>query len=93
LLLKQALLSSGNLGLGDLAALDAVSAGADALGGALDDGVNGLEIRAPAAARYVVRVRDVVTELRAFAANVAYLCHDPAPKFSKVSHAGAGECA
>jgi hypothetical protein len=26
-----------------------------------------------------VRVRDVVTELRAFAANIAYLCHDLAP--------------
>jgi hypothetical protein len=28
-----------------------------------------------------VRVRDVVPELRAFAANVAYLCHDFAPNF------------
>jgi hypothetical protein len=26
-----------------------------------------------------VRVRDVVTELRPFAADVAYLCHRPTP--------------
>jgi hypothetical protein len=28
-----------------------------------------------------VRVRDVVTKLRPFAANIAYLCHDFAPNF------------
>jgi len=38
-----------------------------------------LQINAPATPRHVVRVRDVIAELRAFAANIAYLCHDFAP--------------
>jgi hypothetical protein len=67
------------LGLGDLAALDAVGADADALGGAFDHGVYGLEIWAPATPGYVVRVGDVIAKLRAFAANVAYLCHCSTP--------------
>src|SRR5580700_10674207 len=67
------------LRLGDLAALDAAGADADALGCAVDQGLDSLQIDVPAAARNVVRVRDVVTELRAFAANIAYLCHDFTP--------------
>ena len=66
----------GRLRLGDFAALDAVGADADALAGTFHDGVDGLQIRAPAAPGYVVGVRDVIAKLRAFAANVAYLCHD-----------------
>ena len=62
-------------GLGDFAALDAIGADADALGGSVDESVNGLEVWVPATPGYVVRVRDVVAELRTFAANVAYLCH------------------
>jgi hypothetical protein len=64
------------LGLGDFAALDAVGADAEALAGTVDEGVDGLEIGIPATPGYVVRVRDVVAEARAFAANVANLCHD-----------------
>ena len=64
-----------NLRLGDFAALDAVGAHADPLGCSVYEGVNGLQVRVPAAPGYVVSVRDVVTELRAFAAYVAYLCH------------------
>ena len=64
------------LGLGDLAALDAAGAHANALGRAVDQGLDGLQINVPAAAGHVVRVRDVVTELRTLAANIAYLCHD-----------------
>ena len=71
------------LSLGDFAALDAVGANADALGRALDHRMHSLQIWAPAAPGYVVGVRDVVTKLRAFAANVAYLCHDLTPKSSK----------
>ena len=67
--------------LGDFAGLDAGGADADALRGAVDEGLDSLQIDVPAAPRDVVRVRDVVTELRAFAANVAYLCHDFAPNF------------
>jgi hypothetical protein len=63
------------LGLGDFAALDAVGADADALGGSVDQGVDSLQVWVPATPGYVVRVRDVIAELRAFAANVAYLCH------------------
>ena len=69
----------GRLCLGDLAALDAAGADADALGSAVDQGLDGLQIDVPAPAGDVVRVGDVVTELRAFAANIAYLCHDFAP--------------
>jgi hypothetical protein len=69
----------GTLRFCDLAALDAVSADADALGGAFDHGVYGLEIWTPATPGYVVRVGDVIAKLRAFAANVAYLCHCSTP--------------
>jgi hypothetical protein len=72
------------LRLGDFAALDAVGADADTLGCAIDQGVNGLEIRAPAAPGYVVGVRDVIAKLRTFAANVAYLCHCSTPKSLRV---------
>jgi hypothetical protein len=33
------------------------------------------------ATRYVVGMRDVIAELRAFPADIAYLCHDFAPNF------------
>ena len=69
----------GRAGFGDFAALDAACADADPLGCAVDQGLYGLEIHVPAPTGYVVRVRDVVTELRAFAANIAYLCHRSTP--------------
>src|SRR5690348_1350698 len=71
--------SEEKLRLGDFAALDAAGAHADALGGAVHQGLHGLQVRVPAAARHVVGVRNVVTELRTLAANIANLCHDFAP--------------
>ena len=65
----------GRLGLGDLAALDAVGADADALAGAVHESLDSLEVDAPTAAGHVVGVRNVVSELRAFAANITYLRH------------------
>src|SRR5579871_3246754 len=70
---------SKSLCFGDLAALDAAGAYADALGRTVYQGLDGLQIHVPAPARHVVRVRDVVTKLRAFAANFANLCHNFAP--------------
>src|SRR5580698_11098614 len=70
-----------DLRFGDLAGLDAGGADADALGVAVNQRLDGLQIDVPAAPRHVVRVRNVVTELRAFAANIAYLCHCFAPNF------------
>jgi len=64
------------LALEDFAGLDAARANANALANAVDLGFDRLQVRVPAAARYVVRVRNVVAELRAFAADITYLCHD-----------------
>ena len=69
------------LGLGDFSALDATGADANALGGAVYKGLDRLQVDVPAAPRDVVRVRDVVSEARTFAANVAYLCHDYSPNY------------
>ena len=44
------------LRLGDFAGLDAAGADADALGCAVDEGLDGLKVHVPAAARDVVRV-------------------------------------
>jgi hypothetical protein len=70
------------LGFGDLAALDAACADANALRGTVDEGFDGLKIHIPAAPRDVVRVRDVVAKLRTFTANITYLCHYIAPNLS-----------
>jgi hypothetical protein len=67
------------LPLHDLAGLDAAGADADALGRAIHNSLDRLQIHIPAATRYVVRVRNVVTKLRAFAAKLTYLCHDLTP--------------
>lgn len=74
------LLGRQHLRLGDLAALDAACAHADALGRAVDKSLDGLEVNVPAPARHIVRVRDVVTELRPLAANITYLCHGSTPE-------------
>ena len=55
--------------LDDFAGFDTAGADADALRSAIDNGFHGLQVDVPAAARGVVRVRNVVAELRAFAAN------------------------
>jgi hypothetical protein len=65
-----------SLALDDFAGLDAARADADALASAIDLGLDGLEVHVPAAAGGVVGVRDVVAELRAFAAKITFVCHD-----------------
>src|ERR1035437_3784451 len=65
--------------LSDFTTLDAAGAYADALCRAIDQGLHRLQVHVPAPTRYVVRVRDVIAKLRAFAANVAYLCHCSTP--------------
>jgi hypothetical protein len=60
----------------DFAGLDAAGADANALASAVDFGFDGLEVDVPAATGGVVGVRDVVTELRAFAAEITFVCHD-----------------
>ena len=65
--------------LGDLAFFDATGADPDPLGLAVYQCLDSLQIHAPLAAGDVVGVRDIVTELRAFPADIAYLCHDLAP--------------
>jgi hypothetical protein len=67
------------LGFDDFAGLDAAGADADALAAAVGFGFDGLEIYIPAATGGVVCVRDVVAELRAFAAEITFVCHDFAP--------------
>ena len=65
-----------SLALNNLACLDAACADADALAAAIDLGFDRLKVDVPAPTRGVVGVGDVVAELRAFAAEIAFLCHD-----------------
>ena len=58
-----------------LAGLEARRADVEALRGAGDDGTHTLDVRVPAAARPLVRVRDAVPEARALGADVAVGCH------------------
>ena len=64
------------LALDDFSGLDAAGADADTLASAVDLCLDGLEVHVPAAAGGVVGVRDVVAELRAFAAKITFVCHD-----------------
>src|SRR5258708_7554676 len=64
------------LSLLDLTALDAVGADAHALGSALHARAHRAQVHVPAPLAHVVRVADVVAELRPFAANITDLCHD-----------------
>jgi hypothetical protein len=66
----------GWLGFDDLAGFDATSADANALVAAIDFSLDRAKIYVPATLGHVVRMRDLVTELRAFAADFTYLCHD-----------------
>jgi hypothetical protein len=68
--------TSGLLAFDDFAGLDAASADADALAAAGDLGLDGLQVHVPATPGGVVGVRDVVAELRAFAAKITFVCHD-----------------
>ncbi len=63
--------------LDDFARLDAAGADANTLIAASRQlGLDRAKIDVPTPARNVVRVRDVVSELRTFAADIADLCHD-----------------
>ena len=64
------------LAFDDFAGLDAAGADAHALAGAVDLGFDGLEVHVPTTTGGVVGVRDIVAELRAFAAKITFLCHD-----------------
>lgn len=64
------------LALDDFSGLDAACADAHALARTVDLGLDGLEVHVPATPGGVVGVRDVVAELRAFAAKITFLCHD-----------------
>src|SRR4051812_29977941 len=63
-------------GFYDLACLDAAGAHANPLVAAAHLGLDGPKVDVPTAFGNVVRVRDLVTELRAFAADCANLSHD-----------------
>jgi hypothetical protein len=64
------------LAFDDFAGLDAAGADANALASTGDLSFDGLEVYVPAATGGVVGVRDVVAELRAFAAKITFVCHD-----------------
>lgn len=59
----------------DLAGLEAGGADADALVRAVHAGAHRTQVHVPAAAAHVVSVADLISKLRAFAADVANLCH------------------
>jgi hypothetical protein len=64
------------LAFDDFAGLDAAGADAHALASTVDLGFDGLEVHVPATTGRVVGVRDIVAELRPFAAKITFLCHD-----------------
>src|SRR4051794_34570177 len=63
-------------GFGDFAAADARCACANPLADAFDLRLHGTKVHVPTSLGDVVGVADFVTKLRAFAADIAYLCHD-----------------
>ena len=60
----------------DFAGTQATSANADALANTLYLGVDRTQIDVPAPLGHVVGVADVISKLRAFPADITYLCHD-----------------
>jgi hypothetical protein len=70
------------LGFGDLTALDAAGANAQLLRSAINLGLYRAEVDAPAPAGDVMGVRDVVSELRTFAADLTNLSHDKTPNLN-----------
>src|SRR4051794_6777841 len=62
-------------GFYDLAGLEAGGAYTDALVGAIHARTHRTQVHVPAAAAHVVSVADLISKLRAFAADVANLCH------------------
>jgi hypothetical protein len=67
--------SVGGLAFDDFAGLNTAGADAHTLAYTVHLGLDGLQIDVPAAPSGVVGVRDVVTELRAFAAEITFSCH------------------
>jgi hypothetical protein len=65
-----------SLAFDDFASLDAGRADADALARTVNYGLDRLQIDVPTTAGRVMGVRDVVSELRAFAAEITFGCHD-----------------
>jgi len=63
------------LGFDDFAAFQAGGADADALGGGAHFGVHRPQVHIPAPLGDVMGVADIVSELRALAADLTYLCH------------------
>ena len=72
-----------SLAFDDFSGLDAAGADAHALAATVDLRLDGLKVYVPAAPGRVVGVRDVVAELRAFAAEITFLCHD---EFAPISN-------
>jgi hypothetical protein len=66
----------GCLAFDDFAGLDATGANAHTLAYAVHLGLDGLEVDVPAAPGGVMGVGDVIAELRAFAAEITFSCHD-----------------
>ena len=64
------------LSFDEFAGFDAAGADAHALAAAVDLGLDGLEVHVPAPTGGVMGVGDVVAELRAFAAEITFVCHD-----------------
>jgi hypothetical protein len=64
------------LSLGDLARLDAAGAHANPLVPAAYFRLDWTKVHIPAPPANVMRVGDVVAELRAFAAKITFVCHD-----------------
>jgi hypothetical protein len=63
-------------GFNDLARLNAAGADAQALVALLGDRAHRAQVHIPAAAAHVMSVADLVSKLRAFAADITNLCHD-----------------
>src|SRR3954467_9243580 len=69
-------LGAGKLGgFLDFAVADAGCAAANALAGAIDDCTDSLQVHIPSPFGDVVRVADLISELRTFAANFTNSCH------------------
>jgi hypothetical protein len=63
-------------GFNDFAGLNAAGADAHALVTLFGDRANRAQVHIPAAPAHVVRVADLVSKLRTFAADFTNLCHD-----------------
>jgi hypothetical protein len=82
LLAFQSLYGDSELSLNDFSALDAVGADAQPFCAALDLCLYRTKIDAPAPARDIMRVRNIVSELRTPPADLTHLSHDQTPKLN-----------